>query len=246
MSIIEKMNYYFKGLQEPPKYLYTEEETEQFEKYIKKSIGNYEMVYHELYSPDVHIDIIVIPPTKDREYYTLVTEGVGAYKMNTPSIMKKYDLDRMELVAYLPKEWNMNMEDEKYTWVIQQMKTIARTPIELDSWVSFGHSFANDEKAKKTFSTNTKYSAIILLNPLDNKNKCLELKLPDKGTINFYQLFPLYSEEYMYLRKNGLEQLHNKIPDKDRFPIININRKNYCENLINKDKEQDLEEEMDR
>ena len=35
-------------------------------------------------SPDIHVDIYIIEPTRKRNYYTLITSGMGAHRMNVP------------------------------------------------------------------------------------------------------------------------------------------------------------------
>ena len=41
---------------------------------------------------DIHVDICVIPPAKGRDYYTLVTMGMGAHEMDLP--------EELEAVSY--------------------------------------------------------------------------------------------------------------------------------------------------
>ena len=68
----------------PTPELYTEQELEIVENHIMSKIGNYKNVFHEIYSPDIHCDVCVIDPTPERNFYTLVTLGMGAHKMNVP------------------------------------------------------------------------------------------------------------------------------------------------------------------
>ena len=65
---------------------------------------------HELVSPDIHIDICVIPPRKEHEYYTLVTMGMGAFKMPVPEDDEYEDLKRAELLVNLPSDWHLDRE----------------------------------------------------------------------------------------------------------------------------------------
>ena len=58
--------------------VYTEEEMEAVEGHIQQYFGKFENVFHELSSPDIHVDICVVPPSEERDYYTLVTMGMGA------------------------------------------------------------------------------------------------------------------------------------------------------------------------
>ena len=46
------------------------------EQHIKNTFGEFENVFHELVSPDIHVDICVVPPSEERDYYTLVTMGM--------------------------------------------------------------------------------------------------------------------------------------------------------------------------
>lgn len=59
---------------------YTEKEMELIEKYIEDTYGPFNSVLHEIASPDIHVDICVIEPTPERNYYTLVTMGMGAHR----------------------------------------------------------------------------------------------------------------------------------------------------------------------
>lgn len=251
MSIIKKANYFVKGLKEKPQYLYTPEEEEQFDSYIKRNFGEYSKVYHELYSLDIHVDILVIPPSEKSNYYKLITMGMGAYKMNVPYPLKGYGLERAELVAFLPPEWDLKIGDGAYSWVIKELKTLSRIPIIENSWIGFGHTFSNDEKSEIPFSETTKLTSSILLKAVtDNFNEYhVDLKLPNKGIINFYQFYPLYKEELEYIKNHGLEEFSNLIPDDELLPIINPNRANYCENSKNQEQiliSNDYEEEIER
>ncbi len=64
--------------------VYTEEEMEAVDGHIQQYFGEIENVFHELISPDIHVDICIVPPTEERDYYTLVTMGMGAHRMNVP------------------------------------------------------------------------------------------------------------------------------------------------------------------
>ena len=69
-------------------YLYSKKELEKLEAHVEEEFGQCQKVIHELISPDIHLDILIIPPTEDQDYYTLVTMGSGAYKMKVPKVIK--------------------------------------------------------------------------------------------------------------------------------------------------------------
>ena len=56
-------------------------ETGDVYKRQEQYFGEVENVFHELVSPDIHVDICIVPPSEKRDYYTLVTMGMGAHRM---------------------------------------------------------------------------------------------------------------------------------------------------------------------
>ena len=52
-------------------YFYTEQEINEYECYIQENFGGYKEVLHEIVSPDIHLDIIVIEPNEKSNYYSL-------------------------------------------------------------------------------------------------------------------------------------------------------------------------------
>lgn len=245
MSFVNKAKNIAKGLKEKPIYLYTQEESEHFEGYIKRNFGEFTKVFHELYSPDVHVDILIIPPSEKSNYYKLITMGAGAYKMNVPDEIKEYDLDRAEFVAFLPPDWDMNEKNSKYNWVLGELQNLGRISIHENGWVGFGHTICNEGNIP--VSKHANFSSVILLSAeVETEGYSIDLKLPNKGTINFYQVFPLYKEEVDYIKNNGIESFPKIIPDPENFiPIIDIDRKNYCEGMV-LNKEEEIEEEIEK
>lgn len=48
------------------------------DQHIHTYFGSSENVFHEIVSPDIHVDIYIIPPSPERNYYILMTHGMGA------------------------------------------------------------------------------------------------------------------------------------------------------------------------
>ncbi len=210
-----------------PLYVYTENEMAQFEQYIVENFGSFDNVLHEIVSPDIHCDILLVPPTEDCNYYKLITMGMGAYEMNVPKELKQYELERAELVVYLPPDWNLRSSKEEDYWPIRYLKVLARLPLMCDTWLGFGHTVSSDEK-NTPYADNTKFCSIMLLNAVNNNYENLDLRIKGLGKINFYQMFPLYLEELEYKQNSDAETLLNLFDDEDIMPIVNLKRKNYC------------------
>lgn len=204
-------------------YLYTEEELEKYKQFVEEQFGNYEEILHEVVSDGIHLDIIVIPPTKEDNYYKLVTMGMGAYKMNVPKNLKKYKLERSELVIFLPPNWDIKSNKEEDYWPIRQLKTLARLPIQSNTWLGYGHTVSSDYE-NTPYAKNTKFCSMLLLLVPNKNNEPIEMNFNNNEIINFYQLFPLHKEELLYIQRNGHESF--PISKKDVMPL-NMKRKSY-------------------
>ena len=190
--------------------VYTEEEMEAVEGHIEQYFGKFENVFHELVSPDIHVDICVVPPSEERDYCTLVTMGMGAHRMNVPEELAEYKLERAELAIALPADWKLDqesMKDEKWYWPIRLLKSLARLPIASDTWLGFGHTMDN----KENFAENTKLCAAILTGPQSTEEGGEVCTLPGGEEVNFYQVIPLYEDELDYKLEHDVDALLNKM-----------------------------------
>ena len=190
--------------------VYTEEEMNAVEEHIQQYFGKFENVFHELDSPDIHVDICVVPPSEERDYYTLVTMGMGAHRMNVPEELAEYKLERAELVIALPGNWKLKHEDlknERWYWPIRLLKTLARLPIASDTWLGFGHTMDNEDD----FAKDTKLCAAMLTGPQDTEDGSEVCILPNGEEVNFYQVIPLYRDELEYKMEHDADALLDKM-----------------------------------
>lgn len=190
--------------------VYTEEEMEAIEGHIQQYFGDFENVFHELASPDIHVDICVVQPSAERDYYTLVTMGMGAHRMNVPEELAEYKLERAELAIALPKDWKLkqeDMRDERWYWPIRLLKTLARLPIASDTWLGFGHTMDHEED----FAKDTKLCAAILTGPQGTEEGSEVCTLPGGEEVNFYQVIPLYRDELEYKLAHDADALLDKM-----------------------------------
>lgn len=185
---------------------YTEEEMAAAERHIETYFGTIENVFYELVSPDIHVDVCMIPPEGERDYFTLVTMGMGARQMNVPEELAEYKLERAELAISLPPDWKLDqesMKDEKWYWPVRLLKMLARLPIVSDTWLGWGHTVDN----KKPFAENTRLCAAILTEPQNIEEDGCACLLPGGEKVNFYQVIPLYREELEYKIKQSAQEL---------------------------------------
>lgn len=190
--------------------VYTEEEMNAIEEHIERYFGEFEMVLHELDSPDIHADICMVPPSEARHYYTLVTMGMGAHRMNVPEELAEYKLERAELAIALPTDWKLkqkDMKDERWYWPIRLLKTLARLPIASDTWLGWGHTMDSQEP----FAKDTKLCAAILTGPQGTEEGSEVCVLPGGEEVNFYQVIPLYRDELAYKLAHDADALLDKM-----------------------------------
>ncbi len=191
--------------------VYTEDEMSAVEQHIQNTFGEFENVFHELVSPDIHVDICIVPPSAERNYYKLVTMGMGAHRMNVPQELAEYKLERAELAIALPPDWKLDEEslkDERWYWPIGLLKVLARLPIAEDTWLGFGHTMDK----QSPFAENTTLCGALLVGPQDVVWTGGEVCTLTSGEeVNFYQVIPLYRNELQYKLEHDADALLEKM-----------------------------------
>ena len=193
--------------------VYSVEEMNVIEEHIQQYFGEFKNVFHELVSPDIHVDICIVPPDGERNYYTLITMGMGAHRMNVPEELAEYKLERAELAIALPKNWKLTSEDfknERWYWPVRLLKTLARLPISsntCNTWLGFGHTMDNEAD----FAKNTKLCAAMLTGPQGTEEGSEVCILPNGEEVNFYQVIPLYRDELEYKLAHDADALLDKM-----------------------------------
>lgn len=203
--------------------MYEEEELDAIEEHIEEYFGDFPTIFHEIVSPDIHCDIYIVPPTENRDYYTLITVGMGAHIMELPEGLDADEHGRAELMICLPKDWKIGDNSEKWFWPISLLKNLARLPINCDTWLGWGHSVDNREP----FAENTRFCGSLLIYPEDVESGADSCLLPNGDSVNFFELVPLYREEMQFKIDNDTHALLERMNGISH--ILDINRENCCE-----------------
>ena len=199
-----------------PTEVYTEEELDAVERHIETNFGTYANVFHEIVSPDIHLDICIIEPTEERSYYMLVTLGMGAHRMNVPAELAERKLERAELAIALPRDWNIHENAEEHYWPIRLLKTLARLPIEDNTWLGWGHTI----DGRSPYAKNTALSAALIVSGQVKKGGSNVCVLPDGDEVNFYQIIPLHKDELKYKLEHDADALLDRFAERHvRFVI---------------------------
>ena len=209
-----------------PTETYSEEEMNALESHISRYFGETDHVFHELVSPYIHVDIYIVEPTPERNFYTLITGGMGAHRMNTPEELADYEIDRAELLVTLPPDWNIRGEDENDYWPLRWLKTLARLPITEDTWLGYGHTIATGEN-DETVSENAPFQGIMLVTPQGVPAEAETCRLPGGKVVHFYQLIPLFREEMEFKLEHSADELIDLMANVNH--VIDIHRANVCQ-----------------
>jgi predicted Zn finger-like uncharacterized protein len=116
-----------------------EKHIEAISAHIERYIGDVDMVFHEIISDLVHIDIHWVQPTSDRPTHTLITSGMSDLPMTVPD--ECLDLQFAELMVTLPADWQISeeaFEDENWYWPVRLLKMLARLPHEYENLAGDG------------------------------------------------------------------------------------------------------------
>jgi hypothetical protein len=205
-----------------------EEAIKRITDHVEKHIGNIEFVFHEIVSDLVHLDILLVSPTKERNYYTLVTCGMSHLPMTVPEGADNFKY--AELLICLPTNWQVSEEafkQEANYWPVRLLKQLARLPHEYHTWLYLAHTIPNGELAQP-YANNTKLSGVMLSTPsiVEDAKQFFSLNSPDGKVTHFFSLTPLYSEEMDYKLKQGADALLLKLNKARVNELLNLNRKN--------------------
>ena len=225
--------------------LYTEDEINTLEQHIIRNFGEFTNVFHEVMSSDIHVDIYVIEPDRDRDYYTLVTLGMGAHRMPVPEELRPEIPERAEVMITLPSDWKVASQQECWSWPVHLLKTIARLPVQQDTWIGWGHTVDNGGP----FSEDTLLCGSFLVSPQQGVNE-LNLsgntcRLSNGEKVAFYHIIPVYRKEMEFKKAFGPELLIEYALE-DVTHVVDLDRPDGCSGWDGSPVPQKLEESFIR
>ncbi len=206
--------------------IYPQESLRAVSEHIVRYFGSCSEVLREIVSPDIQVDIFMAEPSPERNFYTLVTVGMGAREMNVPEGLCGVMLERAELLLCLPPEWNVKSEDERWRWPVRLLKSLARFPGRGGTWLGWGHTVS----CGHPLAENAGFTGSILLAPAPFGDGAAVCQVAG-GEINFYQVVPLYEEEMAYKVEKGVEALLDRMND-SMLSVVDISRRNVCRSAL--------------
>ena len=211
--------------------MYTEEDWKAVEAHLERYFGPCDNVFHEIVSPDIHVDIYIMKPIPERNYYVLSTFGMGAHRMNVPEELAEKKLERAEIIVTLPPDWKVGRDEEEWYWPIRWLKILARLPIQEGGWLGWGHTIANPDDAP--FADNTRLCGLVLTEPQGFDRDAVCCPLPGGDEVNFYQMIPLTFEEMQFKLYHSAQELLERFAP-DQLRVVDIRRESVCGDLPQK------------
>lgn len=201
------------------------EQIDAIVEHIERHVGEIAMVFHEIVSDLVHIDVHHVPPETGREFHTLITTGMSDKPMTVPEGAEEFRF--AELVLCLPPDWKLTREDfadEVNYWPIRLMKELARLPHEYDTWLGSGHSVPNGDPPQP-YAPNTRFCCAAIVPAFRFGKEFLRLELPDERVVNFYSIWPLLPDETEFKLKHGYDELMEQLFARDVTEVIDLTRR---------------------
>ncbi|RZK20392.1 MAG: suppressor of fused domain protein [Pedobacter sp.] len=184
-------------------------------------------VFHEMVSPDIHLDVYFINAEK-HAFNILLTSGMSLLEMTVPEAVEEPELYKFaELMLLLPKSVEFGKTfpgDNENDWILEMIKETARFPHHYDTWLSIGHTLQATADME-TYSKETDYVGLVVLPSVTFDEEFTEIKAGD-NLINIYSLFPLYKNELEYKIANNYNALLDRLIEKNAQEILNNSREN--------------------
>ncbi|TWO69822.1 suppressor of fused domain protein [Caenimonas sedimenti] len=196
--------------------------------HIQAHLGPVDVVFHELVSDAVHIDVHVVRPGPASSFVRLVTSGMSDRPMNVPADAGAPR--HLELMVTLPAGWRLTQEDlkdERWYWPIRMLKFLARLPHKYDTWLGFGHTVPNGDPPEP-YAPGTGLAGAIILPPITLPEDFQILRVDPAKEIHFMSVIPLYPQEMDLKLRSGTQKLLEKFDKAGFSDLIDPARTNVA------------------
>ncbi len=182
--------------------------------HLRRHIGKSETVWHEIVSPDIHVDVILFPPARKRPFWVLSTVGMSYREMTVPEDLADREFWlRAEMMVALPEDWfsegdlDLSSVGEAKYYPIRRLKELARYPHNAATSLMASHTLRFGE----TLGPGTDMNSVVIWWPtyMDEGDDIVEL--PDGRTVNLYSIIPIYEAERQYAIANGTDALLDRL-----------------------------------
>ena len=194
---------------------------ERIEEHVAQHLGPIETVFHELVSEFVHLDVLIVEPTDERPFRTLVTCGMSSRPMEAEDPDDRY----AELLIALPADWPMGEEawsDDRNSWPVRALKQLARMPHEYGFELGVGHTVPNGDPAEP-YARGTDLCCALVAPGQTTPEAFDALDLPE-GTVRFHALYFMHPGEVDLKLEQGMDALWSAYAEAGVTEIVDPGR----------------------
>lgn len=196
-------------------------------RHLDATVARVETVFHEIVSDALHIDVLHIPPAIGRRFHTLVTSGMSEVPMRTPE--EAADFRFAELSILLEPGWRLEQaafSDERWYWPIRLLKSLARLPLEHETWLGFGHTVASADPPAP-YAPDTSLCGAIVLPPMTLGEPFSRMTRADGAFTCFWSVVPLYEQELRFKMEHGVDALLDRFDAAGVTDVVSRDRADF-------------------
>jgi hypothetical protein len=198
------------------------------EDHISRHLGPVEMVFHELISDKVHIDVHWTKPNGANSSHVMVTTGMSDLPMNVVPGAERYR--HAELAIHLPANWPLTedaFQDERNYWPIRLLKFLARFPHLYNTWLGPGHTVPNGDPPAP-LDNSVGFVCALIIPPLALPPGFHVCRLDEEKTVYFYSVIPVYLEEMDFKLEKGVDELVSRFRKHGVTDLVEPGRRNVA------------------
>lgn len=163
------------------------------------------------------IVINIIRPNDEHPYLVLFTNGMSLRPMKVPPGQEAWQY--AELVMHLPADWRHPRDadfDPQWLWPIRWLREMAYYPHQSETWLGLPAAIVSSADPPEPLGPNTQQTCLLLVPDFANLNPPLQRN--DGGTVHFFTMVPLYTEERDYELKHGMKAFFERFIER-RVPM---------------------------
>jgi hypothetical protein len=171
-------------------------------------LGETKLVWHEIVSDRVHLDVHVI---EGDDAITLYTTGMSDLPMTVDPSATGSPL-YAELMLQLPTTWQLSKEafaDEHWYWPVGWLKQLARLPHEYATWLDWGHTIPNGDPPKP-LAPGVPFVGFII-GPPTSLDEAQANVIANGRSVAIFAIYPLHADEMSHKLEHGTDSLFERL-----------------------------------
>jgi hypothetical protein len=190
------------------------------ERHLDQSFGGRRRtVFREVASPIVHLEVRVVEPSREWPSRRLVTCGMAAKRMTTPSSFEYSPY--AELSIALPRKTKLR----NIHWAAALLTDLARSTHRARSYLWDGHTVGWPEP----IWPGTPFSSVLVITPYKAPEGFEEFECGGR-TVNILGVFPLHDDELELCHPSGVLALHEGFVAADVDDVVDLARPSVMKN----------------